>query len=316
MSPGPRDERRGAQWIMAAAALFFCTLARADLLVPNHYPWVTGAIGLALMLAALTLFARGEGRTDRLATPILFGLLLLWLWEMLVLGLHVPFVILPPPSAIWRAIESHLGILWEDFAQTFLHAVVAGYAIGCGAGFLLALAIDRSPFLQRGLTPLGNLVSAMPIIGIAPITIMWFGFGWPSKAAVVVLMTLFPMLVNTRAGLGEAGAMERDLMRTYAAGYWRTLLHLRLPAALPMIFTALKLNSTLALIGAVVAEFFGTPTRGMGFRISTEAARMNLDVVWATIGVAALAGSVSFALIAGLERLLTFWHPSLRGGRP
>ena len=101
-------------------------------------------------------------------------------------------------------------------------------------------------------------------------------------------------------------------MRTYAAGYWQTLWRLRLPAAMPMIFNALKLNSTLALIGAVVAEFFGTPTRGMGFRISTEAARMNLDVVWATIAVAALAGSVSFALIAMIERAVTFWHPSLR----
>jgi NitT/TauT family transport system permease protein len=142
--------------------------------------------------------------------------------------------------------------------------------------------------------------------------VMWFGFGWPSKAAVVVLMTVFPMLVNARAGLAFTDAMERDLMRTYAAGYWRTLLHLRLPAAMPMIFNALKLNSTLALIGAVVAEFFGTPIRGMGFRISTEAARMNLDIVWATIAVAAVAGSVSFALIATIERRVTFWHPSVR----
>jgi NitT/TauT family transport system permease protein len=84
---------------------------------------------------------------------------------------------------------------------------------------------------------------------------------------------------------------------------------------MPMIFNALKLNSTLALIGAVVAEFFGTPIRGMGFRISTEAARMNLDIVWATIVVAALAGSVSFALIAAVERIVTFWHPSVRRSR-
>ncbi len=298
---------------MAAAAFLFCTLARTNLSSFGAVPWITAAIGFVLMLAAMSLFARGDSRADRLASPILFGLLLVWLWEMLVVGLAVPFIILPPPSAIVLAIGRNLPILRIDFVQTFLHAVVAGYAIGCGAGFLLALAIDRSPFLQRGLTPLGNLVSAMPIIGIAPIMVMWFGFGWPSKAAVVVLMTVFPMLVNTRAGLASTDAMERDLMRTYAAGYWQTLLHLRLPAAMPMIFNALKLNSTLALIGAVVAEFFGTPTRGMGFRISTEAARMNLDIVWATITVAAVAGSVSFALIATIERLVTFWHPSLRG---
>jgi NitT/TauT family transport system permease protein len=308
-----RDARGGAQWIMAAAALLFCTLARTNLDNFGSAPWIMAAIALVLMMSAMSLFARGDGRADRLASPILFGLLMIWLWEMLVVGLHVPFVILPPPSAIARAIWRSLPILRIDFEQTYLHSVVAGYAIGCGTGFLLALAIDRSPFLQRGLTPLGNLISAMPIIGIAPIMVMWFGFGWPSKAAVVVLMTVFPMLVNTRAGLASTDAMERDLMRTYAAGYWQTLLHLRLPAAMPMIFNALKLNSTLALIGAVVAEFFGTPIRGMGFRISTEAARMNLDVVWATIGVAAVAGSVSFALIAAVERIVTFWHPSLRG---
>jgi NitT/TauT family transport system permease protein len=304
--------RGGSQWIMGAAALLFCTLSRTHVASFGTVPWVTAGIGLVLMLTAMSLFSRGDSRVDRLASPILFGMLVIWLWEMLVLGLHVPFVILPPPSAIALAIGRNLPILGIDFNQTYLHSVVAGYAMGCGAGFLLALAIDRSPFLQRGLTPLGNLVSAMPIIGIAPIMVMWFGFGWQSKAAVVVLMTIFPMLVNTRAGLAEYGMMERDLMRTYAAGYWQTLWRLRLPAAMPMIFNALKLNSTLALIGAVVAEFFGTPIRGMGFRISTEAARMNLDVVWATIATAALAGSISFALIATIERLVTFWHPSFR----
>jgi NitT/TauT family transport system permease protein len=116
--------------------------------------------------------------------------------------------------------------------------------------------------------------------------------------------------VNAAAGLGQSGAMEGDLMRTYAAGYTQTLLKLRLPAALPFVFNALKLNATLALIGAIVAEFFGTPIVGMGFRISTEAARLDLDVVWAEIVMAALAGSISFALLALLERVVTFWHPS------
>ena len=308
-----RSLPRGASpWIVAAGALLFCTLARTNLDSFGSVPWIMAAIGLVLMIAAMSLFAQGDSLADRLASPVLFGLLVIWLWEMLVVGLHVPFVILPPPSAIARAIWRSFAILRIDFEQTYLHAVVAGYAMGCGGGFLLALAIDRSPFLQRGLTPIGQLVSAMPIIGIAPIMVMWFGFGWPSKAAVVVLMTVFPMLVNTRAGLAASDAMERDLMRTYGAGYWQTLLHLRLPAAMPMVFNALKLNSTLALIGAVVAEFFGTPIRGMGFRISTEAARMNLDIVWATITVAALAGSLSFALIATVERRVTFWHPSVR----
>src|SRR3546814_1190236 len=103
-------------------------------------------------------------------------------------------------------------------------AVLAGYALGCGSGFLVALLVDRVPFLQRGLLPPGNFVSALPIVGVAPIMVMWFGFDWPSKAAVVVIMTFFPMLVNTIAGLPATAAMERDLMRCYGAGYWQTLL--------------------------------------------------------------------------------------------
>ena len=123
--------------------------------------------------------------------------------------------------------------------------------------------------------------------------VMWFGFDWQSKAAVVVIMTFFPMLVNTHTGIAASGQMERDLMYSYASNYWQTLLLLRLPNALPFIFNAMKINSTLALIGAIVAEFFGTPIVGMGFRISIEVGRMNVDVVWATILVAAMSGSFS-----------------------
>jgi len=141
---------------------------------------------------------------------------------------------------------------------------------------------------------------------------MWFGFDWPSKAAVVIVMTFFPMLVNTVSGLAAANRMQHDLMKTYAASYWQTLFKLRLPEALPFIFNALKINSTLALIGAIVAEFFGTPIVGMGFRISTEVGRMNVDMVWAEIAVAAVAGSLFYGFIALLERLSTFWHPSQR----
>ena len=109
--------------------------------------------------------------------------------------------------------------------------------------------------------------------------------------------------------------MQRDLMRTYAAGYWTTLVKLRLPAAMPFIFNGLKLASTLALIGAIVAEFFGSPIKGMGFRISTSVGLLQLDLVWAEIVVAAIAGSAFYGGMALLERAVTFWHPSQRKGR-
>jgi NitT/TauT family transport system permease protein len=251
-------------------------------------------------------------RAVNLFIPVLFGITLIVIWEGLARGLHIPQVLLPAPSSIWARITSSTGILWADFYQTFMKAVLAGFTLGCGSGFVVAIIVDRVPFLRKGLLPIGNLVAALPVVGIAPIMVMWFGFDWPSKAAVVVVMTFFPMLVNTVAGLAASSSMERDLMRTYASDYWQTLFKLRLPAAMPFIFNALKINSTLALIGAIVAEFFGTPIVGMGFRISTEVGRMNIDMVWAEIFVAALAGSISYGLIALLERAVTFWHPSYR----
>ncbi|MGI3126607.1 ABC transporter permease [Nitratireductor sp. PBL-C9] len=273
-----------------------------------------GAWALNEWLARLNPRSASAKRALGILIPAIFGITLLVVWEGLVRGFNISPVLLTPPSAIWARLVSSVPTLWADFQQTFLKAVLIGYAIGCGAGFLTAIAIDRSPFLQRGLMPLGNFVSALPIIGVAPIMVMWFGFDWPSKAAVVIIMTFFPMLVNTVQGLTASTAIDRDLMRTYASSYWQTLFKLRLPAAAPFIFNALKINSTLALIGAIVAEFFGTPIVGMGFRISTEVGRMNIDMVWAEIAVAALAGSLFYGAVALLERVVTFWHPSIRSG--
>lgn len=284
--------------------------------------WFIGAI--LFWLAAWTFnewlvrrqfSTQAANRISRIAVPLLFGLAILVLWEGVVRGFSVPPILLPAPSAILARLSGSLPILWADFRQTFLKSVLTGYVLGCGLGFLVAILIDRSPFLQRGLLPIGNFVSALPVVGIAPIMVMWFGFDWQSKVAVVVIMTFFPMLVNTVQGLAASSHMERDLMRTYAAGWWQTLVKLRLPAAWPFIFNALKINSTLALIGAIVAEFFGTPIVGMGFRISAEMGRSNVDMVWAEIAVAALAGSGFYGLVALAERVVTFWHPSVRGGR-
>ncbi len=249
----------------------------------------------------------------RLLIPAIFGAWILILWEAATRGAGIPFIILPPPSSIGARLAGSVPILWADVQQTIFKAVLFGYVVGCASGFVVAILADRIAFLRRGLLPIGNMVSALPIIGVAPIMVMWFGFDWQSKAAVVIIMTFFPMLVNTVAGLGASGAMERDLMRSYASDYWQTLINL-LPAAMPFIFNALKINSTLALIGAIVAEFFGTPIVGMGFRISTEIGRMNVDMVWAEIAVAALVGSVFYGVVALGERATTFWHPSNRGG--
>ena len=273
--------------------------------------WLSGWVAVEKSLAARSL-SQTVSSAVSLAVPVFFGAWIIFVWEVLTIGLEIPTVLLPPPSMIAVRFAESTSILWADFQQTVIKAALSGYIMGCGSAFIIAILIDRIPFLQRGLLPVGNFISALPIVGIAPIMVMWFGFDWQSKAAVVVVMTFFPMLVNTVAGLQATQAMERDLLRTYASSYFQLLIKLRLPTAAPFIFNALKINSTLALIGAIVAEFFGTPIVGLGFRISTEVGRMNVDMVWAEIVVAALAGSLSYGLLSLLEKQVTFWHPSNR----
>jgi NitT/TauT family transport system permease protein len=237
------------------------------------------AVWLGAALCVVELASRrphddASRRMLGLAVPLLFGVVVFYLWEVLVRGFGVSAVIMPAPSAAAARFFASLPTLGVDFV--------------------------------------GNFFSALPLVGVAPIMVMWFGFDWPSKAAVVALVTFFPMLVNTLAGLSASGHMERDLMRSYGADHRQTLMKLYLPAALPFIFNALKINATLALIGAIVAEFFGTPTQGIGFRISTEAGRMAIDMVWAEIALAAIAGMAFYGLVALAERATTFWHPSYR----
>jgi NitT/TauT family transport system permease protein len=273
--------------------------------------WLPAAM-CVMALAAIRRIPKPRKHMIDIAIPFLFGITVFYLWEVAARGFGVPPVLLPSPSAAAARFAGSLPTLVADFNQTFIKGVLIGYSIGCSSGLLVAILANRFEFLGRGLLPLGNFFSALPLVGIAPIMVMWFGFDWPSKAAVVALVTFFPMLVNAIAGLRASGHIERDLMRSYGATYRQSLTKLYLPAALPFIFNALKINATLALIGAIVAEFFGTPTQGIGFRISTEAGRMAIDMVWAEIALAALAGMAFYGFVALAERATTFWHPSYR----
>lgn len=279
--------------------------------------WIVGILifwaGAWMINVWLANSAYAEKMAVRIAVPVLFGITILVLWEGLVRGFGVSQVILPPPSQVIVVFAQSTDLLWVDFVQTVLKGALRGFLIGAVAAFVAALVIDRSAFLTRGLLPIGNFVAALPIVGVAPILVNWFGFDWQSKAAVVVVMVFFPILVNTVQGLRETDAMQRDLMRTYAAGYFQTLLKLRIPAAMPFVFNGLKIATTLALIGAIVAEYFGSPTRGMGFRISTGVGSLSIDLVWAEIFVSALVGSAFYGGVAWIEKRVTFWHPSQRG---
>ena len=221
-----------ARWsalLLAAFGLILTALGCTATLLWLRDPAVEGAAGAGFwaitlatwfvailtvsQLAAFTPRSRGLRRLQDLLIPLLFGAFVLYLWEVAVRGFGVPRVLMPSPSATATRFAASLPILAEDFVQTFVRGVLPGYAIGCGSGFLMAIVANRFAFLGRGLLPLGNFASALPIVGIAPIMVMWFGFDWPSKAAVVAVITFFPMLVNTLAGLGRH---RRDRARSDA----------------------------------------------------------------------------------------------------
>jgi NitT/TauT family transport system permease protein len=277
------------------------------------------------ILSALAIWAAGWWLNVRLANgpqsdnpfvkvliPAIFGITIILVWELLVHAFEVNPVILPAPSSIGARLMVEGPRLWADFQQTIIKGAMTGYIFGSLAALGVAVLADRSDFLTRGILPVGGFMAALPIVGTAPIFVKWLGSDWESKAAVVAVMVFFPILVNTVAGLKDTSAMQRDLMRTYGAGYWPTLFKLRLPAAMPFIFNGLKIATTLALIGAIVAEFFGSPTVGMGFRISTSFGQLALDMVWAEIVIAALAGSAFYGAMTLIEKRVTFWHPSQR----
>lgn len=301
--------------LLFAVGFMFSPLAAPE--PPVGAPFWSVTVVLALLAAVgirrvAAIQGTGSGLYASL-TAAVFGLWVLYFWQLLVVALDVPRVLLPSPALIVASLWENLSMLGGDFVQTVVKAVLVGWTLGCTLGFAVAIAIDRMPFLQRGLLPIASLTSAIPLVAVAPIAVMWFGFEWQSKAAVVVLMTFFPMLVSTLAGLQASQRLERELMHSYAASYLRTLWSLRLPSAVPFMFAALKVNASLALIGAIVAEFFGSPINGLGFRINTEALRMNMTLVWAAIVVSAITGSVAYALLSRLERRVAFWHPSIRG---
>ena len=199
-----RDLRAGLFLLALTLAGSWLVLARV---VAGNGGGLEAALTALLFVLAWWAMARlGRDPNGARLVPVCFGLGLLFLWEAACRGFAVPPVLLPAPSRVGAALAADWPMLAGDFWQTVVRSMLPGYLIGCGAGLLTAVLVDRVPFLRRGLLPVGNLVSALPVVGIAPIMVMWFGFDWQSKAAVVVVMTFFPMLVNAVAGLPPPAA--------------------------------------------------------------------------------------------------------------
>jgi len=234
------------------------------------------------------------------------------IWELVASGLNLREFILPRPSAIGAAFVAEWPILQTAAGNTLFEAV-GGLAIGVLLGVVAAFAVARWGRVRDVIVPVAIAISAVPIIALAPIMSNWFGILNPfAKMAVVILLVFFPIMINVVRGLTDVPAMAIELMRANAADDGEILRKLRLPNALPYFFTGLKVSTTLCLIGAVVAEYFGGSSEVLGRVIVQSSSRLRFDITWSAIAVTAAAGIAFYLLVLVVERVVIPWHSSLR----
>ncbi|MEX2535194.1 MAG: ABC transporter permease [Trueperaceae bacterium] len=257
------------------------------------------------------------GKAERtlrgLLPPAAIPFALLLTWQGLVSGYTVPKGIFPGVLDVWTQLTVSFRVLLADSYVTFVKEVLFGFTLGLIGGFTAAIAIAFSPFLQRGFLPLAAAFGAVPIVGLAPVLGRAFGVNWESKAAVVVIVTFFPVVLNTVQGLVNVDPLKLELLRAYAAKPREVFFKLRLPNSLPYLFNALKLAAVISVVSVIVAEFLiPGPPEGLGQRISLSARRGAFDVVFAAIAVTSIISFAFYSLLSLVERWLTGWHPSFR----
>ena len=259
------------------------------------------------------VFARrvGRGLRDWIPAVIVF-LLGLAAWEYGVKALDIQNFLLPPLSDILSTLWGDRSALLDAALFTFKEAL-GGYLIGCSAGIAFALLVARWRPLATAVMPYAIAANAIPIIAFAPIMNNWFGLLSPwSKIAIAAVLCFFPVFVNTLKGLTSVRPSSIELMRSYAAGEIEIFRRVRLPTALPYVFSALKVATVLAMIGAIVGDYFGGSQDSLGIVIRRDAGIFAFEHAWAAIVVASLLGIAFYASVALLERVAMRWHPSTR----
>lgn len=309
---------------VALGGVFLSTLAQRSLGAPGAWGyWLSfwGFLAAALIAVGRVSLTPVAGdapawdrRLQRVLPAAVVPLVVLLLWEGLVVGFRVPKGIFPRVSDIWSALVASWPVLLSDSYVTFVKEVLLGFGIGLSAGYLSGVAIAGSRFLQRGFLPLATAFGAVPIVGLAPVLGRAFGVDWQSKAAVVVIVTFFPVVLNTVQGLTRVDPLRLELLRAYAATPRQVFAALRFPNSLPFVFNALKISVVVSIVSVIVAEFLiPGPPNGLGQRISLSAHRGAFDVVFAAILVSSVISMLLYGAVTLLERLATSWHPSSRG---
>jgi NitT/TauT family transport system permease protein len=251
-------------------------------------------------------------RTVAPALAVLALALVTWQWILPLLG--VERYLLPPLSDVLQALWDERSELLRAGWITFKEAL-GGFLLGCSTAFVFALVLARWRPFGNALMPYMVAANAVPIVAFAPITNAWFGTLSPwSKIVIAAVLCFFPVLVNTLRGLTSVRPESLELMRSYAATQRVVFARVRIPNSLPFVFTALKIASVLAMIGAVVGDYFGGSTEALGVQIVSAVSIAQYEIAWAAILVASFIGIAFYATIALAERIVLSWHPSIRAG--
>jgi NitT/TauT family transport system permease protein len=247
----------------------------------------------------------------RILPPILVGIIALVAWELTVtLGRIAPYI-LPAPSAIWRELVAQRANVWDAALASGANALI-GLIVGSVLGVLAAMMASRIQVLSEVSVPFAAVLNALPIIALAPIlNNMFESTSSVPRRIVTAIIVFFPVFVNTLRGLREVDPVHRELMDSYAAGSWTFARKVRLPGALPFVFTGLRQASSLAVIAAVVAEYFGGLQTGLGSRITSAAAFTAYPRAWAFVVGACLLGLAFYLTTLIVERLAMPWKARL-----
>ena len=255
------------------------------------------------------------------APTILIAIGVLIVWELLVRVFQIEQFLLPKPSDILAELLNEIQALFNpnetsllfSSAGATLWSAVGGFVLGCGSGILVALLTARWTIISEATMPFAIAMNSVPIIAFAPIMNNWFGLTNPaSKMAIVAIIVFFPTMINTVRGLTLVEPRQLELMHSYASPPGKILRSLRIPNALPFIFSALRVASALAMIGAVVAEFFGGPRSTLGVFITQEASSFNFARGWTAIVVASIIGITFYLLVLLAERRFMPWYSAQR----
>jgi NitT/TauT family transport system permease protein len=243
----------------------------------------------------------------RVGVLIVFAALFL-LWEFAVHLFGVKEYLLPPPSKVWTEFMKRYTIVMPS-AWVTLQEIIAGYLLAVIVSVPMALVVARSAFIERAVYPVIVFLQIIPKIAIAPLFIIWFGFGFAPKLLLVFLLSFFPIVVSSLAGFKSADRDVMDFARTTGASDWRLFFRIQLPQALPHIFTGLKVGAALAATAAVVAEFVASD-KGLGYLLLQYHGNIDTPMVFATIVLLSLLGLAVYYVVEIIERIAIPWHVS------